>query len=110
MSDQRNPAPDCIRANFNPDIDTNLAVASKGECNNSSQVESSFSKATAVKPLPDVSLVGRVGIKFNLMKDFDAKTATMSSPPTPANKLLMPQCVNLHDLGLYCSKCIAEQQ
>jgi hypothetical protein len=110
VPDQRNPAPDCIRADFNPDIGTNLTVASKGECNNLSWVESSFSKAAAVKPLPDVSLVGRVGIKVNLMKDFDAKAATMSSPPTPANKLLIPQHVNLHDLGLYCSKHIAEQQ
>ncbi len=98
MSDQRNPALDCIHADFNPDIGAKLAVASEGECNNSAQVESSFSKAAAVKPLTDVSLVGRVGIKVNLMKDFDAEAATMSSPPTPANKkLLMPQCVNLHD-------------
>jgi hypothetical protein len=103
-------SPDCICADFNPDIGTNLAVASKRECNNSSQVESSFSKAAAVKPLPDVSLVGRVGIKVNLMKDFDAEAPTMSSPLTPANKLLMPQRVSLHDLGLRCSKRIAEQQ
>ncbi len=100
VPDQRNPAPDCICENFNPDIGTNLAVASEGECDNSLQVGSSFSKAAAVKPSPDVSPAGRVGIKVNLMKDFDAVAATMSSPPTPANKLLMPQCVNLHDLGL----------
>ncbi len=110
MSDQCNPAPDCIRADFNPDIGTNLAVASKGECNNLLQIEPFFSKAAAAKPLPDVFPVGRVGIKVNLMKDFDVKVATMSSPPTPANKLLMPQQVNLHKLALCCSKRIAEQQ
>jgi hypothetical protein len=110
VPDQRNPAPDCIRADFDPNISTNFAVASKGECNNSLQVESSFSKTAAIKPSPDVSLVGRVGIKVDLMKDFDAEAATMSSPPTLANKLLMPQRVNLHNLGLCCSKRIAEQQ
>ncbi len=78
MPDQRNPAPDGIRADFNPNIGTNLAVASKGECNNLSQVESSFSKAAAVRPSQDVSPAGSVGIKVNLMKDFDAKAATMS--------------------------------
>jgi hypothetical protein len=66
--------------------------------------------ATAVKPSPDFFPAGRMGIKVNLMKDFDAEAATMSSPPTPANELLMPQRVNLHNLGLHCSKCIAEQQ
>ncbi len=110
VPDQRNPALDCIHADFNPDIATNLAVASEGECNNLLQVESSFSKAAAVKPLPDVSPAGSVGIKVNLMKDFDAEAATMSSPPTLANELLMSQCVNLHDLGLRHSKCTAEQQ
>ncbi len=108
VPDQHNPAPDCIHADFNPDSGTNFAVASEGERSNLLQVEPSFSKAAAAKPLPDVSLVGRVGIKVNLMKDFDAKAATMSSPPTPANKLLMPQQVNLHKLGLRCSKRIAE--
>jgi hypothetical protein len=78
VPDQRNPAPDGIRADFNPNIGTNLAVASKGECNNLSQVESSFSKAAAVRPSQDVSPAGSVGIKVNLMKDFDAKAATMS--------------------------------
>ncbi len=68
MPGQRNSALDCIPEDFNPDISTNLAVASKGECNNSLQVESSFSKAAAVKPLPDVSPSQRVGIKVNLMK------------------------------------------
>ncbi len=92
MSDQRNPAPDCIHADFNPNIGTNLTVASEGECDNSLQVESSLSKAAAVRPLPDVSPVRRVGTKVNLMKDFDVKAATMSSPPTPANKLYASTC------------------
>ncbi len=69
VPDQHNPAPDRIRADFN---------ASEGECNNSLQVESSFSKAAAVKPLPDVSLAGRVGIKTNLIKIVVAETATLS--------------------------------
>ncbi len=34
----------------------------------------------------------------------------MSSPSTLANKLLIPQRVNLHNLGLRCSKRTAEQQ
>ncbi len=35
VPDQCNPATDCIRADFNPNIGTNLAVASEGECDNS---------------------------------------------------------------------------
>jgi hypothetical protein len=110
VPDQRNPALDHFRAEFNPDIGTNLAVASKGECDNSSQVKPSFSMVAAAKPLPDVAPVERVGITVNLMKDFDAKVATMSLPPTPAIEILMPQQVNLDKLGLRCSKGIAEQQ
>jgi hypothetical protein len=52
----------------------------------------------------------RVGIKVNLLDDFEAEAANLDSSQTPSNELRMPQRVNLHELGHCCSKCIAEQQ
>jgi hypothetical protein len=109
VPDQHNIALDSICADFNCNIGTSLGAVSEGGCICLLQVES-FSKAAAGKPLPDIPPVERVGIKVNLLKDFDVKAANMSSPPSPSNKLMMPRQVNLNNLGLRCSKHLAEQK
>ena len=50
-----------------------------------------------------------MGIKINLLGDFNAE-ATETGEPNPSNSLKMPQRVNLHELGLRRSKQIAEQK
>jgi hypothetical protein len=50
-----------------------------------------------------------VGIKVNLLSDFDAE-ATEIGKSNPSNSLLMPQRVNLHKVGLGRSKRIAKQK
>ena len=50
-----------------------------------------------------------MGIKVNLLSDFDAE-ATETGELNPSDSLKMPQRVNLHKLGLCCSKQIAEQK
>jgi hypothetical protein len=109
VPEQHNVALESICSDFNCNIGTTLGAVSKGKCNCLLQVES-FSKAAAANPLPDMPPAERVGIKVNLLKDFDAKAANMSSPLTPSNKLMMPQRVNLHELDLCCSKRLAEQK
>ena len=50
-----------------------------------------------------------MGIKVNLLSDFDAK-ATEIDESNPSDSLLMPQRVNLHEVGLRRLKRIAEQK
>ena len=50
-----------------------------------------------------------MGIKVNLLSDFDAE-ATEIGESNPSDSLLMPQRVNLHKVGLRRSKQIAEQK
>ena len=50
-----------------------------------------------------------MGIKVNLLNDFDAE-ATEIGESNPSDSLLMPQRVNLHKVGLRRSKRIAEQK
>jgi hypothetical protein len=52
--------------------------------------------------------VERVGIKVNLMDDFEAEAATLKSTRQPSDELKMPQYVNLHELGHCRLKQIAE--
>ena len=50
-----------------------------------------------------------MGIKVSLLSDFDAE-ATQIGESNPSESLQMPQCVNLHKLGLCHLKQIAEQK
>jgi hypothetical protein len=50
-----------------------------------------------------------VGVKVNLLSDVDAKTTEMGESSS-SDSLKMSQRVNLHELGLHCSKQIAEQK
>jgi len=110
VSDQYDTEADKLCVDFSNDICTTLGTASEGERDHSSLVED-FGKATAVQSLPSPPPEERVGIKVNLLSDFDAK-ATENGETHPSKSLLMPQCVNLHELGLCRSKSkqIAEQK
>ena len=91
------------------DIRTTLGTASEGERNLSSLVED-FGKATAVQSSPSPPQEEPVGIKVNLLIDFDAE-ATEKGEMNPSESLLMPQRVDLHKLlCLRCSKRIAKQK
>ena len=68
-----------------------------------------FGKATAVQSSPSPPQEERVGIKVNLLSDFDAK-AMEKGESNHSKSLQMPQRVNLHKLGLRRSKRIAEQK
>ncbi len=50
----------------------------------------------------------RVGIRVNLMDDFEAKAANLDSSKQPSDELRMPQHMNLHELGHCHSTRIAE--
>ncbi len=99
---------DKLRVDFSNDISTTLSTASEGERDHSSLIED-FGKASAVQSSPSPPRDKRVGIKVNLLSDFDAK-ATETGESNPSNSLKMPQRVNLHKLGLRRSKQIAEQK
>jgi len=68
-----------------------------------------FGKATAVQSSSSPPREERVGIKVNLLSDFDAEAMEIGEL-NPSNSLLMPQRVNLHKVGLRRSKRIAEQK
>ncbi len=87
---------------FLNDICTTLGTASEGERDHLSLVED-FGKATAVQSLSLPPREERVGIKVNLLSDFDAE-ATEIGESNPFDSLLMPQRVNLHEVGLRRSK------
>jgi hypothetical protein len=52
----------------------------------------------------------RVGIKVDLLDDFEAEAANLGSSQTPSDELRMPQHMNLHKLGHRHSKRTAEQK
>jgi hypothetical protein len=108
VSDQYDTEADKLRVDFSNDIRTTLGTASKGERDHSLLVED-FGKATAVQSLPSPPREERVGIKVNLLSDFDAE-ATEIGELNPSDSLLMPQRVNLHEVGLRLWKQIAEQK
>jgi len=92
------------------DIGATLNTASEGERKHSSLAES-FAKDAAAKSLSEVPRgTERVGIKVNLLGDFEAEAATDTSKSTSSDELFMPTRVNLHELGLRRSKRIAEQK
>ena len=102
-----------IRVSDSRTVDTNdvsatHGAASEGEREHSSIVNS-FAKDAAASPSPIELPIERVGIKVNLLGDFDA-AATDTSKSNSSDELLMPQRVNLHELGLRRSKRIAEQK
>ena len=72
VSDQYDTEADKLRVDFSNDIRTTLGTASEGERNHSSLVED-FGKATAVQSSPLPPRDERLGIKVNLLSDFDAK-------------------------------------
>jgi hypothetical protein len=49
-----------------------------------------------------------MGIKVNLMQDFEAEAANLESSQQPSDELRMPQRVNLQELGCLCSKRVAK--
>jgi hypothetical protein len=98
-----------LRAEINNDMGAILGIASKGECKHPPLVEP-FGKAAAVRPLPLMPRTERVGIRVNLIDDFEAEATNLDSSNQPSNELRMPQRVNLHKLGRHHSKCIAENK
>jgi hypothetical protein len=108
VSDQYDTEADKLHVDFSNGIRTTLGTASEGERDHSSLVED-FGKATTVQSSPSPPREERVGIKVNLLSDFDAK-ATEIGESNPSDSLLMPQRVNLHEVGLRRLKRIAEQK
>jgi hypothetical protein len=98
-----------LRAEINKDIGTTLGTASKGECKCPPLVEP-FGKAAAARSLPLMPQTERVGIRVNLMDDFEAEAVNLDSSKQPLDELRMPQRMNLHKLGRCCSKHIAENK
>lgn len=94
----------------NGDIGATLNTVSEGERKHSPLIES-FAKDAAAKSLLEVPRgTERVGVKVNLLGDFEAEAATDTSKSTSSDELFMPTRVNLHELGLRRSKRIAEQK
>ena len=106
VSDQYDTEADKLLVDFSNDIRTTLGTASEGECDHSSLIED-FGKATAVQSLPLPPGEERVGIKVNLLSEIDTE-ATEIGESNPSDSLLMPQRVNLHEVGLRRWKRIAE--
>jgi hypothetical protein len=98
-----------LRTEINNDIGATLGTASEGECECPPLVEP-FGKAAAVRPLPLMPQTERVGIRVNLMDDFEAEAANFDSSKHPLDELRMPQRMNLRKLDHHCSKRIAENK
>jgi hypothetical protein len=94
VSDQYDTEADKLRVDFSNDISTTLSTSSEGERDHSSIVED-FGKASAVQSSPSPPRDERVGIKVNLLSDFDAK-AMETGESNPSDSLKMLQRVNLH--------------
>ena len=107
VPDQYGTVANNLHAYMNSDIGATLGAASEGECKRPLLVEP-CGKAAAARSSPSMPQVERVGIKVNLMDDFEAKAANLESSKQPSDELKMPQRMNLHKLGHRCSKCIAE--
>ena len=108
VPDQHDPQVNRHSVDFSNDISTTLGTASEVEPDHSLLVED-FGKAAAAKPLPLALRKDRVGIKVNLLGDFEA-AASESGSLNSSEELKMPQRVNLHQIGLHCSKQLAEQK
>ena len=108
VPDQHDPQVKRHSVDFSNNISTTLGTASEEERNHSSLVED-FGKAAAAKPSPLALREDRVGIKVNLLGDFEA-AASESGSLNSSEELKMPQRVNLHQIGLHCSKQLAEQK
>ncbi len=108
VPDQHDPKVNHHSVDFSNNIRTTLSNASEGEQDHSLLVED-FGKAAAAKPLPLALQEDRVGIKVNLLGDFEAK-ALESGPLNSSEELKMPQRVNLHEIGLRCSKRLDKQK
>ncbi len=98
-----------LHAEISRDIGATLGAASGGECKCPLLVEP-FGEAAAARSLPPMPQTEWVGIRVNLMDEFEAKVANLDSSKQPLNEPRIPQCVNLHKLGHCLSKCIAENK
>jgi hypothetical protein len=99
VTDQYNTKADKLCVAFLNDISTTLGTASEGECDHSLLFED-FGKATAVQVQSSPSPI---------LSDFDAEASEMGKSIS-SDSLKMPQRVNLHKLGLRCSKQIAKKK
>jgi hypothetical protein len=90
VSDQYDTEADKLRVDFSNDIRTTLSTASEGERDHSSLVED-FGKATAVQSSPSPPREERVGIKVNLLSDFDAE-ATEKGETNPSESTNASTC------------------
>jgi hypothetical protein len=106
VPDQHGTVANYLCAEINKDIGATLGTASEGEWECPPLVEP-FSKATAARSLPLMPQMERVGIRVNLMDDFEAEAANLDSSKQPSDEVRMPQRMNLHKLGHRCSKRIA---
>jgi hypothetical protein len=95
VPDQHGTVVNNLCAEINNDIGATLGTASEGECKHPPLVEP-FGKAAAVRPLLLMPRTERVGIRVNLMDDFEAEAANLDSSKQPLDELRMPQCMNLH--------------
>ena len=109
VPDQQGTVANNLHAEINTDIGPTLSTVSKGECELPPPVEP-FGKAAAVRSLLLMPQMERVGIRVNLMDDFEAETVNLDSSKQPLEELRTPQRVNLHKFGRRCSKRIAENK
>ncbi len=109
MPDQHSTVANNLCADINRDIGATLGAASEGECKCPLLVKT-FGKAAAARSLPPMPQTERVGIRVNLIDDFEAEAANLDSSKQPSDELRMPQCVNLHKLGCCHSKHIADNK
>jgi hypothetical protein len=82
VSDQYVTEADKLRVDFLKDIRTTFRTASEGEHDHSLLIED-FGKATAVQSLPSPPREERVGIKVNLLSDFDAEATEKGETNLP---------------------------
>jgi hypothetical protein len=95
VPDQHGAVANNLHADITTDIGATLDAASTGECKHPPLIEP-FSKAAAARSLSLSPQVERVGIKVNLMQDFEAEATNLESSKQPLDELKMPQRVNLH--------------
>jgi hypothetical protein len=109
VPDQHGTVVNNLHAEINNDIGATLSTASEGECK-CPPLDEPFGEAAAVWPLPLMPLTERVGIRVNLMDDFETEAANLDSSKQSSDELRMPQRTNLHELGRRRSKRIAENK
>ncbi len=76
VPDQHGTVVKHLHAEINKDIGATLGTASEGECERPPLVEP-FGKAAAAMSLPLLPKTERVGIRVNLMNDFEAEAANL---------------------------------